>query len=80
MENHYQLADEEFEASFADGSLDPQVFNHEAHLRIAWIHITKYGTEKAIENIVDQLKAYTKQIGASDKIQYDGDCRRSQSC
>jgi len=30
-------------------------FSHEAHLRLARIHITRYGIEKAVDNITRQL-------------------------
>jgi len=67
MKNHYTLTDAQFEREFADAVLDPAVFTHEAHLRLAWIHLNKYGLETAIENIVQQLKRYTTAVGAADK-------------
>jgi hypothetical protein len=36
-------------------------------LRLAWIHIKKYGVDRAIENICNQLVMFTKSIGAIDK-------------
>ncbi|MGC4022786.1 MAG: hypothetical protein QM734_12980 [Cyclobacteriaceae bacterium] len=67
MESHYSLTDLEFEIQFSLASLNPKLFNHEAHLRLAWIHITKYGVGSAIENICSQLKYFTQSIGAADK-------------
>lgn len=67
MENHYNLTDLDFEQQFAAAVLDPAVFTHEAHLRLAWIHLKKYGLEKAIENITTQLRHYTHTVGAADK-------------
>jgi hypothetical protein len=67
MENHYTLTDSKFEHQFATAALDPEVFTHEAHLRLAWIHLNNYGLEKAIRNITDQLKNYTRAVGAADK-------------
>jgi hypothetical protein len=67
MKNHYTLTDAQFEREFADAVLDPAIFTHEAHLRLAWIHLNKYGLEAAIENVVEQLKRYTKAVGAADK-------------
>src|SRR5690606_11262429 len=43
------------------------LFSHEAHLRLAWIHIRKYGIDQAIENICAQLKEYTQSLGAIEK-------------
>ena len=38
------LNDDAFEAAFQNASLDPALFSHKAHLRLAWIHITQDGT------------------------------------
>ena len=67
MRSHNELSDSEFESAFNSARLDPELFSHEAHLRLAWIHITKYGVEKAISNITSQIKAYTKSLGADEK-------------
>lgn len=67
MRNHYTLTDTQFEQQFADATLDPKLFTHEAHLRLAWIHLNRYGQENAIGNITHQLKSYTKAVGAADK-------------
>lgn len=67
MEAHFDLNDALFEAQFRTGVLDSAVFSHEAHLRLAWIHVKNYGVETAIENICLQLKAYVASLGASDK-------------
>lgn len=68
MERHYGLTDPEFERQFADGSLDPILFSHEAHLRLAWIHIKQYGPEKAIDNICRQINAFATSHGDKDKF------------
>lgn len=67
MEPHFRFNDEQFERQFKSCTLDPAIFSHEAHLRLAWIHIRKYGVEQAIENINSQLVAYVASLGASDK-------------
>ena len=67
MEKHYKLNDAEFENSFKNCELDPILFTHEAHLRLAWIHVTKYGEEKAIQNISEQLRRFVVFAGAKDK-------------
>ena len=67
MKDHFDLTDFEFEQKFETSSLDAGLFSHEAHLRLAWIHITKYGIDKALENIQLQLKAYVKHLGAASK-------------
>jgi len=67
MEQHFILTDKEFEEQFASASLDPTLFSHEAHLRLAWIHISKYGETKAIENITEQLQNFVRHIGEAGK-------------
>lgn len=67
MENHYSLTDSEFEQQFVAATLDPAVFTHEAHLRLAWIHLSNYGLKKALKNITAQLRSYTRAVGAAAK-------------
>ena len=68
MESHLTLDDQTFERQFAEGTLDPKLFNHEAHLRLAWIQIRKYGVERAIENCCAQIRTFAKAQGATDKF------------
>lgn len=55
MDAHYKLIDEEFEQLFADCCMNPQLFTHEAHLRLGWIHVKKYGEAKACVNVCKQI-------------------------
>ncbi len=67
MEAHVQLSDSEFEWQFENKTFNPEWFSHEAHLRLAWIHIRNYGVDQAIENICTQLVAYVDHLGVRDK-------------
>ena len=67
MNSHLEINDEDFEILFQKSSLPASLFTHEAHLRLAWIQINKYGTEEAIKNICEQLSNYVELIGAGDK-------------
>ncbi len=67
MNSHFILTDDVFEKQFANCSLNPEMFSHEAHIRLAWIHIKKYGVEQAAENICMQLLAFVTKLGATDK-------------
>ncbi len=58
MPTHFQLNDSDFIRRFADCSFPPEWFNHEAHLRLAYLHLQQYGLETAIENISLQIKRY----------------------
>jgi N-formylglutamate deformylase len=67
MEKHFELNDVEFAQQFEDYTLPPEIFTHEAHLRLAWIHIKNHGVEKAIAIIRDQIQHYAASLGAHDK-------------
>jgi len=67
MEAHFKISDKEFEKLFETCKLDPTIFTHEAHLRLAWIHISRYGLEQAENNIKLQLKNFVASVGATDK-------------
>lgn len=67
MENHLKLSDDAFEEQFRSCAFEPADFSHEAHLRLAWIHIQKYGIEKAEKNVQEQLLKYVGHVGAKDK-------------
>ena len=67
METHFDLTDSQFTNLFESCELDPALFTHEAHLRLAWIYIRKYGVEKAIGEIQSGLRNYVESVGAKDK-------------
>jgi hypothetical protein len=67
MDNHFELTDLELEEQFASGALDQKLFSHEAHLRLAWIHISNYGIHQAITAIRKQLQDFAERIGKKDK-------------
>lgn len=67
MENHFELSDIDFEKQFANCTLDPSIFSHEAHLRLAWIHIYNYGIKQAEMNIQAQLEKFVAFVGEKDK-------------
>ena len=70
MEPHFALTDLEFEKQFETCSLNPELFTHEGHLRLAWIHIKKYGERVAIENVCTQLTHYVEFLGVGQKYNH----------
>jgi len=68
MMSHWELNNDEFELEFRKGSFNPSLFNHEAHLRLAFIHITKYGLHQAIENLCEQIARYDLIHGTGRKF------------
>lgn len=68
MQNHFDLSDNDFQVQFRNTELNPELFSHEAHLRLAWIHIKNYGEERAIENLTDKIQRFAQKHGAPDKF------------
>ena len=60
MDNHRLLSDDEFEIKFFYRDIKDEDFTHEAHIRLAWIHISKYGLKQAVKNIQLQISAFAK--------------------
>ena len=54
------ISDEEFEQQFKSCEFDPHQFSHRAHLRLAYVHIRKYGLEEAIRNLCLQIAIYDR--------------------
>ncbi len=67
MEKHFELSDQEFEKLFESCELEPSLFSHEAHLRLAWIHLNKYGMDKSLKNIQKQLLRFATLAGDPGK-------------
>ncbi|OUR90952.1 hypothetical protein A9Q87_12530 [Flavobacteriales bacterium 34_180_T64] len=67
METHYNLNDIDFTQQFKQATLKPDLFTHEAHLRLAWVYIITYGIDIAIAHVCDQLINYVSHLDARDK-------------
>ena len=67
-EKHQLLTDLEFEDQFKNCTLAPILFTHEAHLRLTYIYITKYGLKKAIKNLCVQIENFDKKFGDGHKF------------
>ena len=66
--DHTRYTDIDFEQQFANCTFKPGMFSHEAHLRLAYIHISKYGEAQAAENMVSQIKTYAEHYGVKEKF------------
>jgi len=62
-EKHYLLSNSELEEKFRNCIIPPIIFTHEAHLRLAYIHVKKYGIKKAIKNLCDQIADFDNKYG-----------------
>jgi hypothetical protein len=67
MEKHFELSDSEFERKIINCELNLTDFSHEAHLRLAWINIDRYGVKQAENNVQTQLQKFVEFLGVTDK-------------
>jgi len=67
MQEHFKLSDSDFKNQLVSCTLDPILFTHEAHIRLAWINIKENGIEKADELIQKQIIDFVEFVGARDK-------------
>lgn len=66
----WTISDEKFEDEFRKCIFPNELFDHKAHLRLAWIHIHKYGVEQAINNLTIQIKNFANSLG-QDQIYHE---------
>ena len=68
MLGHTQLSDAEFLKRLEHFELSAEDFNHEAHLRLAWVQIKLLGVEEAKNRIAEQLLGFVAHLGATEKF------------
>ena len=61
------MDDQAFLKAFEDGTLAPNEFTHEAHIRMAWLYLRAYGWDEGITHIRDGIQQFAKRVGASTK-------------
>jgi len=55
--------DRSFRAAFEACAVQPAAFNHEAHLRLAYVYLVEYGSPKAHERMRQSLLAFLAHYG-----------------
>jgi hypothetical protein len=68
MISHASLPDDVFIAYFEKCELDPRCFTHEAHLRLAYLYLQKFGTKGAIEKLCRGITRFDLVFGSGDKF------------
>lgn len=63
-----ELKDADFVLHFEQGSLPPSLFDHRAHLRLAWIYLDRYGEAGAIDRTCRGLRAFAQRQGEAEKF------------
>lgn len=64
------LSDNQFIDAFEQKSLSPDVFNHQGHLRLAWLYLQQYPLEVAIEKLNSGICEYANSLGAAQKFHF----------
>lgn len=57
----------EFIQAFESGTLNPQLFDHEAHIKLAWIYLKMYGEEEAIAKTCKGIRNFDLLHGDGTK-------------
>ena len=52
---------------FESGDIDPARFDHEAHIYMAWLYLSRLPREQATWQFDEALKRFTTKIGATAK-------------
>ncbi len=53
--------------AFEDGAVDPDRFDHEAHINVGWSYLQLYELEEAIDRFSAALRRLTKNLGIETK-------------
>jgi hypothetical protein len=71
LEEHVmQLDDTTFLSRFASRDLGPEYFDHRGHLRMAWLHLTHFSLEEAIERVCAGIGELATRFGAPEKYNH----------
>lgn len=62
------INDDEFVLKFEQLSLEPIHFNHEGHIRLAYLYLDCYDFNTATNKVCNGIKHYAESLGASDKF------------
>ena len=54
-------------AAFEAGTVDPDCFDHEAHLYLAWSYLDNHAPAEAIARYADTLERLTRKLGIPEK-------------
>ena len=65
------MNDKEFITSFENCSIPREQWSHEAHLRMAWIYLTRHPLEQALDKICSGIRRYNMAVtGSTDQYHH----------
>lgn len=62
------MKDNDFLLQFDNCTLPPELFDHKAHLRLAWLQIKQHGLDRALENCCEQISRFACFHGDHQKF------------
>jgi hypothetical protein len=67
MKTASTLSHDDLCSALRDGTLDPDTFNHESHIRLAWVYLTRLPYEEACERFNADFLRFIVKAGAESK-------------
>lgn len=64
------MDDRDFVAAFESCTLDPDLFPHRAHVRLAWIYLRAHGLLATLGRYSEGIQRYAGRLGASGKYHH----------
>ncbi len=61
-----RLSDNDLLAGFSDDTLDPALFDHREHVRIAWLLLRRHGLPEVLARIEAGLQGLARRAGAPE--------------
>ena len=65
-----QLDDDSFLNRFETRDLGPEHFDHRGHLRMAWLHLDRYGLEEANARVCQGIRDLAIKFNAPEKFSH----------
>ena len=64
------LSDSEFLHEFESLCLPAEAFDHDGHLRLAWLYLSQFELQEAIDKVTRGIPAYAGSLGATEKYHH----------
>ena len=58
------MSDDEFLAAFESCALPRELWTHVAHIRIAWLYLTRFAFDEAAERVCRGIRQYNESVGS----------------
>ncbi len=66
--HHLEVSDEQFIKDMEQGGFPPNLFTHEAHIRLAWLYLNQFDEEMAIEKTCQTIQNFDQLHGDGTKF------------